>query len=140
MAKTKYLVDCLQKIDLDISNAIKLMELTKNALEKIRSDDIFKLELEKSYDLCAQLNIDPEEDFQKHHRKRKIPKRLDENPETAATLTVAQHAAKETNSMLDRMIVDLSGKINNVKENFKPFLHILSPNPTFDAGFSKKNR
>ena len=36
-------------------------------------------------------DIDAEADFAKHHRPRRPPKRLDENPETTAVLDVYLH-------------------------------------------------
>lgn len=132
MSKTKYLVDCLQKEDIDTSASIHLMATTKVALVKIRSDGILNEQITKCREFCTQYDIDPDEEFSKVHRKRKVPKRLDDNPETAADLSLEQFAAKETFQMLDRMIQDLSLKIEQVSKTFESFLIVLQPVPKFD--------
>ena len=53
---------------------------------------------------AKKLDIDAEAHFAKHHRTRCPPKRLDENPETAAVLDLYQFFRKEFKCVLDVLV------------------------------------
>ena len=77
--KTKSLVVQLQTVELNILDATGLVQATLSIMEKIRADDkMMDDQVESSIIFARSLGIDPENDFNRHHRPRRAPRRLDE--------------------------------------------------------------
>ena len=51
--------------------------------------------------VAEQNGIDPEYEFIRHHRVRKVPRCIDDQPETAANLGLVDHYRKEFIEVLD---------------------------------------
>ena len=85
----------LRTDELDISGALLVMAETKESLERIRMDDSgVNNEVQAACSFFKQFDVDPEYEFQKIHRKRVPPRRLDEALETVADLTMASFYRK----------------------------------------------
>ena len=54
MAKTKYMTDMLQKVDIDISFALRLMKMTKSTLSQLRTDKTLAADITTAYHLCEE--------------------------------------------------------------------------------------
>ena len=76
---------------------------------------------------AEKIGIDPEEDFKKHHRKRRKPARADDNPNTQVDLTMPQHFRKEFKSVLDTFINMFEDKIAPTLDTVLPMVRVLQP-------------
>ncbi|KAJ8032436.1 Zinc finger MYM-type protein 1 [Holothuria leucospilota] len=95
MYKSKHLVEKLQKVDVNVSDAAALVEATMKVLDQIRSNDKTMTDLiEASCNFAEQLGIDPERQFSRHHHQRKVPWRLDDRTDTSAHLTHDVHISR----------------------------------------------
>ena len=61
---------------------------------------------------------------------RKLPKNVDDNPDTTAEITLYPFYRKEMNLVLDTMIKVLKTRYENIKLSFKDFFDVLDPNIT----------
>ena len=61
---------------------------------------------------------------------RKLPKNVDDNPDTTAEITLYPLYRKEMNLALDTMINVLKTKCENIRLSFKYFYDVLDPNIT----------
>ncbi len=87
MYKTKRMTEILQKEDLNIIDAITIMESTIKSLENVNNDiDTMNAEIQAAVIFAEHLGVDAETDFQHHHHHRKPPARIDENPSNAVSL------------------------------------------------------
>ncbi len=78
--KTKSLVVQLQSVELNILDATGLVYGTLGILQKLRDDDkMMDDQIEASVIFASNIEIDAEADFNRHHRPRKAPRRVDEH-------------------------------------------------------------
>ena len=61
---------------------------------------------------------------------RKLPKNVDENPDTTAEITLYPFYRKEMNLVLDTMINVLKTRCENIKLSLKDFYDAQDPNIT----------
>lgn len=78
------------------------MEAILRIMDKIRADDnMMDNQIESSIIFARRLGIDPKDDFNRHHRPRRAPKRVDEQAGTAAVLSLQQFCRKQLREVLD---------------------------------------
>lgn len=129
MYKTKHMVDVLQTEELDVSGALISMESTLKILQSMRSNaEEQKHFVEAALNFARGVDVDGHEEFKRVHRRRKLPKKLDDNPASSAEFTLYSYYNKEMNAVLDVMISVLDSKCENLRSSFKPFSEILDPN------------
>ena len=107
MKKTKILTVAMQKPELNILDALSLIDATVLSLERIRN---CKSEMNNQVDASVQfakstLCLDPEQEFAQK-RKRQTSSRIDENPPTAVTIQFHSHYRKCIIEVLDSLITD----------------------------------
>ena len=61
---------------------------------------------------------------------RKLPKNVDDNPDTTDKITLYPLYCKEMNLVLDTMINVLKTKCENIRSSFKYLYDVLDPNIT----------
>ena len=84
------------------------MDLTQKSLKKIWDGEKEIENLVKASVLFAkQMEIDAEAEYQRFHRPWRIPKRLDNQPETAAKMTMMTYYSKEFFAVLDSLLVEI---------------------------------
>ena len=135
MFKMKMMIDLLQTEELDVSGALLAMQETKDSLQRIRrTENAIDDEVQAACLFARQFNVDAEAEFQRIHRTRVPPRRLDPNPETQTNMSMATFYRKEVFLFLDTMVEVLSAKINGLEDSFRPFIDVLDPNliPTID--------
>lgn len=131
MYKTKHMVDVLQTEELDVSGALISMNSTLKILGSMRTNtEDQKHLIEAALNFAKTVDVNGEEEFKRVHRRRKLPKRLDDTPDSCADFTVFSYYSKEMNVVLDMMISVLSSKCENLKSSFKYFSDVLDPNVT----------
>ena len=87
--KTISLVVQLQSVELNILDATGLVHGTLSILQKLRDDDkMIDDQIEASVIFARNIEIDTEADFNRHHRPRKAPRRVDEQAETATMFSL----------------------------------------------------
>ena len=126
--KTKSLVVQLQTVELNILDATGLVEATLSIMEKIRADDkMMDDQVESSIIFARSLGIDPENDFNRHHRPRRAPRRLDEQAETAAVVSLRHFYRKQFREVLDTLISRMDEHLAQCKKSLLPLLKCLKP-------------
>ena len=85
MYKTKLLADYLQGEKVDIASALMAMQSTYDCLRRFRkADKEIEDQVVAAIEVARNILADPIADFSRLNRIRRRPKRLDEQPETAA--------------------------------------------------------
>ena len=111
--KTKVLTESLQKEDLNIVDALEVVNGTVKSLEDIRKDDERILnQIQASTDLLSRNDVDAPAEFAKLHR----PRRLDDNPESAAEMSMMNFYDREFKEVLDNLIAQYRDNINTSLE------------------------
>lgn len=81
--KLKTLIEKLKSKELNIIDASNLIESTIKSLENINKDcNRLDAIIDAALILSKKMDLDPVADFNKLHRKRLIPKRVDSDPTT----------------------------------------------------------
>jgi len=87
MYKMKLLTECLESTELNIADAIIFMSSTLESLNIINSDvDGMDNLINSSIAFLKSFDVDAEKEFIVHHRRRILPKRLDNNRDNAANI------------------------------------------------------
>ena len=104
------------------------MKISYSSLNGIRNNtEDLKNEVDAALAFAKSMNIDGLTGFNKMHRRRRKPKRLDENPDSVVVLNIYRYYAKETIAVLDTVLSVLRGKYENVESSLKPFPDVLDP-------------
>ena len=123
--KTKVLTESLQKEHLNIVDALEAVNGTVKSLEDIRKDDEGILnQIQASTDVLSR-NVDVLAEFAKLHRPRSRPRRLDDNPESAAETSMMNFYGREFKEVLDILIAQYKDNINASLEKVKALSIIL---------------
>jgi hypothetical protein len=94
--KLKALTEKLEAKELNIIDASNLIKGTIKSLENINKDsDGLDTIIDAALIFSGKLDLDPIEDFKKHHYKRSIPKRIDSNPMTQSDFSLKLFYRKE---------------------------------------------
>ncbi|CAB3997317.1 Hypothetical predicted protein [Paramuricea clavata] len=92
MGKTKCFTTEVQGIDMNIIDAIESFKATITTLEHIRNDsEGLENQIQPTKSVAEQHGIDPDDEYNRHHRQRKKPRGIDDHPETAANLCLVEH-------------------------------------------------
>ena len=123
--KTKVLTESLQKENLNIVDALEAVNGTVKSLEDIRKDDEGILnQIQASTDVLSRNDVD---EFAKLHRPHSRPCRLDDNPESAAEMSMMNFYAREFKEVLDILIAQYKENINASLEKVKALSIIIQP-------------
>ena len=128
MLKTSKLAEALQAEELNILDPLKNTRSTISVLKRFKaSESEMNDQIKASCKFAEKIGIDPEEDFKKHHRKRRKPARADDNPNTQVDLTMPQHFRKEFKSVLDTFINMFEDMIAPTLDTVLPMVRVLQP-------------
>ena len=131
MYKTKHMVGVLQTEELDASGALISMNSTLTIFESMRSNaEEPEYLIEAALNFARSVDVDGEDEFKRVHQKRKLPKRLDDSPDSSAEFSLFSYYRMEMNEVVDMMISVLASKYENFKSSFKSFSEVLNPNVT----------
>ena len=126
--KTKVLTDLLQKENLNIVDALEAVNGTVKSLEDIKKDDEgISNQIQASTDVLSRNDVDVPAEFAKLHRPRSRPRRLDDNPESAAETSMMNFYDREFKEVLDILIAQYKDNINASLEKVKALSIILQP-------------
>ena len=126
MYKTKRMTEVLQSEDLNVIDAITILELTVKSLTNVNNDiDAMNAEIQAAVSFAQKVGIDAANDFRRHHRQRRPPRRIDDNPNTTACLNMESFYRKEFKSVLDTQISTFTEVFENCAATIKPLLSAL---------------
>ena len=120
------IIDLRQTEELDVNGALLAMQETKDSLQRIRrTENAIDDEIQAACLIASQFNVDAEAEFQRIHRTRVPPRRLDPNPETQTNMSMTTFYRKNVFLFLDTMVEVLSAMINGLEDSFKPSIDVL---------------
>ena len=126
--KTKVLKESLQKEYLNIVDALEAVNGTVKSLQDIRKDDEgISNQIQTSNDVLARNDVDTPAEFVKMHRPRSRPRRLDDDPESAAEMPMMNFYDREFKEVLDNLITQYRDNINASLEKVKALSILLQP-------------
>lgn len=125
--KIKIITEILEKDDLNVVDAINIMSSTLNSIKNIRTNEesVDNL-IQSAIHFAIKLEVYPESDFRKHHRRRLIPKKIDGNRDNSAEISFLQFYRKEFYSVLDCLISFLDNNLSSVLKNVSSFTSLFS--------------
>lgn len=127
MYKVKHLTESLEAKELNVCDAAVLIKSTISSLEKIRLETENMDNLINSAKITAQsFGVDSDTDFNRYHRIRKRPKRLDENADNSTPYELLNLYRQHFNLVLDTLINLSSSNLNVFVETIQPMYKILS--------------
>lgn len=110
MFKTKRMTEILQCEELNVIDAMKIMEATVCSLREVNSDtDGINAKIEAAANFAKSRSLDPDSDFARYHRFRRPPARVDGNPESQTRFDMFSFYRKEFKAVLDTQISFLTG-------------------------------
>ena len=129
MKKTKLLTLEMQKEELNILDALTLVEETVKILESMRE---CTYDIDNEVCACIQfckntLKTDPEDEYARIHRPRKMPRRYDENQDTEASLSINVYYRKAVREVLDSLIHEYTENVKECLERILPLAKLLQP-------------
>lgn len=104
--RCKVLIVQLQDEGINLLDALSLVSYTTSALEKIRKEEDIQNQLTAAVSIAQKLEIDPGDEYERLHRRRVGPRRLDENGDSEAIQSFDLFYRKEAFAVLDQIIHD----------------------------------
>ena len=92
-----------------------------------RDDEGISNQIQASTDVLSRNNVDVPAEFAKLHWPRSRPRRLDDNPESAAETSMMNFYDREFKEVLDILIAQYKDNINASLEKVKALSIILQP-------------
>ena len=128
MVKTKILTKQLQTVDINIVDTLEAVKATIATLRHLGNDeDNLNKQIDAAIIFGGRLGIDAVEEYQRHHRPRRQPRRIDEQPETVARLDLNEYYRKEFIQILDYQINALSDNVKVALDIIAPCISLLLP-------------
>ncbi|XP_028414896.1 52 kDa repressor of the inhibitor of the protein kinase-like [Dendronephthya gigantea] len=128
MKKTKILTMEMQKEALNILDALILVEGTIISLKAIReSESEMDEQIEASIQFSKRFGTDPEKEFNRHHRPRRMTRRQDDNPDSAVTIAFHTYYRKVIIEVIDSLITEYNDNVKQCLEKIKPLAEVLRP-------------
>lgn len=124
LPKIKILTETIETPKLNIIDCINLIKTTAFNLRNIDYDSLNNL-IEGAIKYAEKLNIDPYSDFSKYHRRRIIPKRIDENRDTAVDMDLKTFYRRHFQEILDTLSSGLNDNFENIKKSIEPLYSVL---------------
>ena len=127
--KTKILTKQLQAVDINVVDTLEAVKATTIAtLRHLRNDeDNLNKQIDVAIVFAGHIGIDAVEGYQRRHRPRRQPKRIDEQPETAACLDLNEYYRKGFIKILDYQINALSDNVKVALDIIAPCISLLLP-------------
>lgn len=122
MFKVKNITELLEAEKLNIIDAMQLIESTVKSFQEINDENKIGALVESAASFAkSSCNVEPDKDFNKHHRRRLKPKKIDENPKTAAVIDFSQFYRKEFKILLDDFTSTVNQHLQSVVTLLRPF-------------------
>ena len=127
MRKTKILTVQMQNPELNILDGLALIDHTVTSLERIRSTESeLNDQIDASVKFAETLGSNPVDEFAKKSGRR-ISRRLYDNPETSAVISLHASYRKCMIEVLNSLSTEYRDNIRDCLEKIKPLAVILQP-------------
>ena len=127
MYKAKKMTEALQSKELNVIDAMIIVECTVKSLSEIWANaDEMELQIQAGISFTEKLGGHPFAEFQRKHRVKRQLRRIDENPETRTAKTIIQFFKLEFYKVLDVQIQQFGFNLSQCLREIKPF-SILQP-------------
>ena len=121
MTKTKILTKQLQEEELNIVDALTIIDATVENLKFKRNDEKgLNAEIESMVAFGSKVEIDALAEYTHHHRTRRSPTRIDDNPDQTAEISFQEFYRKEMSLVLDSLIVEYADNIKVCVDQIRP--------------------
>ncbi|XP_065218459.1 uncharacterized protein LOC135844239 [Planococcus citri] len=124
-SKLRKVTEHLEKTELNVMDAITCIKSCVTNLTTIRNNSDVENQVRAGMEFCKRMDIDPEHDYATHHRPRRIPTRIDANPQTAVNLNMMSFYKKEFYSVLDVLILWLNDNATKAIETIQPLYNLF---------------
>ena len=126
--KAENMTTILQKQELNLVDATSIIASTICTLQALRDadEDAMDAQVEAACVFASRRGIDPQADFERHHRIRKPSRRLDDNPDTTAVMLLKDFYRKEFYSVLDTIISELTDVKTGIENTLAPIFDTLT--------------
>ena len=127
MHRMHQMTETLQSPELNIIDAMTIIQNTVEFLKKIRDDhDAMNQEINACITFLRKVgNDDPNKEFQRKHQTRKAPIRFDPNQDTTAKVTFHQFYQGEFMKLLNMLIEEYGNNLIRCFETLKPLIVVL---------------
>ena len=128
LSKTKLMTEALQSEELNIIDALTIIESTVHSLRKIIEDeDAMVAEIHAGIKFVEKVGGDAVREFERKHRRRRRPVRFDENADNEAELDITSFFKREFKEVLDVQVTQFSDNLARCLESIKPLASVLQP-------------
>jgi hypothetical protein len=128
MVKTKILTKQLQSVDINVVDTLEAAEAIIATLCLLRNDEEnLNRQIDAAIIFSHRIGIDAIEEYQRHHRPRRQPRRIDEQTETEAHLDLNEYYRKEFVQILDHQITALSDNVKVAFDIISSCISLLLP-------------
>ena len=112
IAKTKILTDELQKNELNILDAKMITSSIIKSFEQNRTDEnSVHREIDVAIKICNNFEIDAVKMYEVQHRRRLLPARFDDKPETACNMNLHPFYTQQLNCVMDVLIHEMNDNL-----------------------------
>ena len=126
--QTKSLVVQLQSVELNILDATGLVYGTLSILQKLRDDNkMIDDQIEASVIFARNIEIDAEANFNRHHRPRKAPKRVEKQAEAATVFSLRAYSRNQFREVLDVLTSRMKEHLVQRQKSLLALLKCLKP-------------
>ena len=127
MRMTKILTVQMQKPELNILDGLTMIDQTVTSLERIRNTESeLNDQINASVEFAEKLGTNPVDEFAKTSGRR-MSRRLDDNPETSAAISLHTSYRKCMIEVLDSLITEYKDNIKDCLQKIKPLAVVLQP-------------
>ena len=118
----------LQSVDINVVDTLEAAEATIATLCHLRNDEEnLNRQIDAAIIFSHRIGIDAIEEYQRHHRPRRQPRRIDEQTETEAHLDLNEYYRKEFVQILDHQITALSDNVKVAFDIISSCISLLLP-------------
>jgi len=126
MYKTKILTEKLEATELNIVDALMLIDYSITSINGMNSDDTSINNLvSRAIKFSVQLGIDAVSDYNRHHRRRLVPKKIDKNPNTQCSIDLPTFYRVEFKNVLNTLLILLNEHLKKSLVTFEPMITLF---------------
>ncbi|XP_050516542.1 uncharacterized protein LOC126891410 [Diabrotica virgifera virgifera] len=127
LPKIKILTETIETPNLNIIDCINLIKTTALNLRNTDYDhNSLNSLIESAIKYAEKLNIDPYSDFSKYHRRRIMPKKIDENRDTEVDMDLKTFFRRDFQEILDTLSSGLNDNFEHIKKSIEPLYSVLT--------------
>lgn len=126
MYKARIATEKLEEEEMNIIDAIEMLDATKKLFERISCEEMNSL-IDSAAQFAKRMEVDPEADFIRHHRRRLGPSRYDSRAQSQADISMHQFYRQHFRILLDKLTTMMGDNLRACLADFLPFCTLLQP-------------